>query len=212
MNLYWRNADGSGPVHRLTTADAHQFPGGWHPSGKWIVYHEIKTPGSGDIFVLPVESDGADGLKPGAPQPIVATPATELHPAFSPDGRWIAYTSTESGTGQVLVRPFEGADGPFPVSMNGGKYPAWSAARNELLFQTITGLQIMVAEYSVSGRTIRFGRPRPWPGGVVAGGDFRRWTVAKDGDHILGGLTDPAADQSVTVALHMLDAQPAAAR
>jgi serine/threonine-protein kinase len=205
FNMYWRNADGSGGIHRLTAADAHQFPGGWHPSGNWIVYQEIKATGTGDILALPLERDGADGLNPGTPQPIAATPANERVPAFSADGRWIAYTSIQNGTGEVLVRPFQGADGPWQVSQNGGNDPVWNPVKNELLFRSLVGLQIMTAEYSISGRTLRFGRPRPWPGAVLAAGENRRWTMAPDGDHIAGGLVDPMAEQSVTVALHLLE-------
>jgi serine/threonine-protein kinase len=205
FNLYWRNADGSGTVHRLTTSSAHQFPGGWHSSGNWIVYHEIKKPGAGDIYLLPVKSDAEGSLTPGTPEVVVDSPATELQPSLSPDGRWIAYVSGQSGRPEVLVRPFRSAGGPWPVSLDGGTYPQWSQATSELVFKPVTSVQLMVAHYSVNGATIRFDRPQPWTGAVLAAGDFRRWTVAPDGAHIAGGLSDPSAEQSANVVLHVFD-------
>jgi serine/threonine-protein kinase len=207
-NLYWRNADGSGDVHRLTTSNATQFAGGWHPSGKWIAYHEIKTPDAGDILVLPVDTDTADQPIFGKPQPVLeAAEYTELTPAFSPDGRWIAYSSNQTATGrtEILVKPFRGPGGPWQVSLAGGTDPVWSPATSELLFRAQVGLQIMVAHYSTVGSSPYFDRPQPWAGAVLASGQYGRIAVSPDGEHLAGGFTDPIAEQSVMVALHLLN-------
>jgi serine/threonine-protein kinase len=212
FNMYWRNADGSGMIHRLTTADAHQFAGAWHPSGKWIVFHEIKKPGSGDIVALPVEMDRGGGLTPGRPQPVIASPDyTELSPAISADGRWIAYASNETGVvrsgggvgSDVFVRPFRGTGGPWKVGA--GSSPIWSPGKNELMFSGEFH-QVMVARFSTTDSTFRVEETKPWPGAVLGAGQFQRVAVAPDGDHIAAGLVDPNADQSVQVVLHMLDA------
>ena len=78
------------------------------------------------------------GFRPGVdtiPLPLVATPASETSPALSPDGRWLAYTSNETGSYEVYVRPFPGADaGQFQVSIGGGVAPMWAHSGRELFF------------------------------------------------------------------------------
>ena len=77
---------------------------------------------------------------------------------FSPDGRWLAYSSGESGRQEVHVRPFPGPGGQWQVSIRGGKNPTWSRSRPEL-FYAIDG-QIMVVDYAVDGDAFRAGKPR----------------------------------------------------
>ena len=70
-----------------------------------------------------------------APVPLVASPFTELQPALSRDGRWLAYTSNESGTNEVYVRPFpDTGRGPVQVSNGGGAEPRWSPDGREVFF------------------------------------------------------------------------------
>ena len=69
---------------------------------------------------------------------------------FSPDGRWIAYQSYESGRNEVFVRPFPGPGGKWQISTTGGSQPAWSQKRHELFYVAV-GNRIMVASYTVEG-------------------------------------------------------------
>ena len=80
---------------------------------------------------------------------------------FSPDGRWIAYYSTEASGGDVYVRPFPGPGGKWRVSTEGGTYPRWSATAHELLFETLAG-KVMVAPYAVVGDSFRADTPQIW--------------------------------------------------
>ncbi len=106
-NLYWVNADGTGEVTRLTDSPDNQVPWSWHPSGKFLGLHAIRGATLVDLMILPMEGDAARGWTPGKPTVFLSTPATEAGPMFSPDGRWIAYVSTEAGGGfDVYVRPF----------------------------------------------------------------------------------------------------------
>jgi Tol biopolymer transport system component len=204
-NLYWQNADGSGEAQRLTTADAHHIPGGWHPSGRFIAYHEIRVAGAGDLEILPVESDASGGLTAGTPRAFVDTPATEQSPMFSPDGRWIAYHSNETGRDEVYVRPFPGPGGRWQVSTEGGTYPAWSPSKPELMYAS-RDQQVMVVHYAATAETFRADRPIPWPGGALGPGQFRRFSVHPDGEQIAAGVIDSSPpDATVVVVLNLFD-------
>ena len=106
--------------------------------------------------MLPIEGDA-----PNEPTPFLDGPFDETHPAFSPDGRWLAYASNESGRFEVYVRPFSGAEGKWQISTDGGTYPTWSPKRNELFFYHTAG-RIMVAAYTSESESFRAAKPRLW--------------------------------------------------
>src|SRR5262245_22930010 len=87
FNLFWRRADGVGEVQRLTSSPNAQTPGSWHPSGTVLAFTQSGGTTSYDLMTLAVEGDESSGWKPGKPTPLLATPAREFNPAFSPDGR-----------------------------------------------------------------------------------------------------------------------------
>jgi Tol biopolymer transport system component len=161
LNLYWQRADGAGDPQRLTDSKNPQLPGSWHPSGKYLAFSEGRPNTKEDLMILPMEGDDASGWKPGAPTVFLSTPATETEPMFSPDGRWIAYQSNESGTGQVYVRPFPGPGGKWQISGDGGLNPTWSRTRPELFYRSIDG-RVMVASYKVEGDSFFADQPHHW--------------------------------------------------
>ena len=91
----------------------------------------------------------------------LSTPATEQEPMLSPDGRWIAYFSNETGRGEVYVRPFPGPGGKWQISTAGGFTPTWSRGRRELFYQGLDN-RLMVASYTVEGDSFRADKPRLW--------------------------------------------------
>ena len=111
-----------------------------------------------------MEKDEAGDLKPGKPVSFLLTPFNEMWPAFSPDGRWIAHNSNESGTYEVYVRPFPGPGGKWQISNAGGRFPTWSRNGRELFYHGGDN-RIMVVNYSVEGDSFRAGRPRLWSEG-----------------------------------------------
>src|SRR5439155_15510316 len=119
FNLYWQHADGTGEVQRLTESKNNQFASSWHPSGKFLAFFEQTPQNSYDLMILPMEGDEAAGWGPGKPTVFLSGPFTEVTPIFSPDGRWIAYLSNESGRTEVYVRPFPGPGGKWQVSTGG---------------------------------------------------------------------------------------------
>jgi serine/threonine-protein kinase len=113
-----------------------------------------------DILILPLEDDEVAGLKPGKPSIFLSTPFVEAGAAFSPDGRWLAYYSNESGAFEVYVRPFPGPGGKWQVSAGGGMPSVWSRNGTELFYWW--GEQIWKASWSVSGESFRPEKPRAW--------------------------------------------------
>ena len=121
-NLFRRRADGSGAVEQLTTSEEGQQAYSWSPDGQHVAFW------SRDIWVLELDT--------GQAQPFVQTSAREAYPAFSPDGRWLAFTSDESGREEVYVQPFPGPGPKVPISSEGGIYPVWGKTGQELFYRS----------------------------------------------------------------------------
>lgn len=162
-NLHWRRADGSGGVQRLAQSPYQQSQPAWHPSGRWLAFQQA-TPPANDIMVMTVDGSEAAGWHPGEPSALLASPSIEIEPAFSPDGRWLAYTSNESGRFEVHVRSYPELEGRVVVSGNGGHYPQWSRTANRLFFveSASRASPIMFVDYSVVKGSFVPTAPRPW--------------------------------------------------
>jgi Tol biopolymer transport system component len=164
-NLYWQRTDGSGEAQRLTTSSVPQLPTSWHPSGKYLALHQ----GLGDkqdILIVPIEGDEASGWKPGTPFEFAGGPHRKVLASFSPDGKWLAYVSNESGRFEAYVRSFPGPGGKWQISSAGANDPRWSPTRKELYFRGAAG-QIMIVPFSSEGESFRFEKARPWSGAVA---------------------------------------------
>jgi Tol biopolymer transport system component len=133
-----------------------------------------------DIWVLPLDLSDPDRPKPGTPQSILATAAAERYPAFSPDGRWLAYTSDESGAQEVYVRQAAGAGGKWQVSASGGVMPMWSRDGRQIFFESSSG-QIMVAEYEARGDSFLVRNVRVWSPVRILDPGFVNLDLAPDG-------------------------------
>ena len=132
-NLHVRPADGSGVNERIGHSDSHQQPYSWEPDGETLLFQENDPPRTGfDIWRLTMEG-GAE------PERLIATGANETHPALSPEGRWLAYTSDESGREEVYVTRYPELDGRQQVSTDGGIEPAWSSEGGELFYRSMDG-------------------------------------------------------------------------
>ena len=163
-NLYWQAADGSDEATRLTDAPFDQFATSWHPSGKFLAFRQVNPQSGSDVMILPLEGSESAGWKPGTPTTLLNSRFEERMPEFSPDGRWLAYVSNESGRYEVYVRPFPGPGSKWPVSVSGstGIFGAvWSRVRNELLFET-PDARIMAVSYASVKDSFRVDKPRLW--------------------------------------------------
>ncbi len=179
--LYWKRADGAGDAQRLTESKNLQYPRSWRPDGKVLAFSELNPGTSYDILTLPIEGDEKSGRKPGEPKPFLNSPFSEVGPAFSPDGRWLAYHSNESGNYEVYVRPFPGPGGKWQISTGGGGYPTWSRNGKELFYRTPDN-GIMVVNYTASGDSFRAEKPRLWsPGQFIRLGRGVSFDLHPDG-------------------------------
>ncbi len=127
-NLYWKPADGSAPEERLTTSASPQFASSVSADGKLVLYRESSSSTASDVWVLPLEGERK-------PKPFIQTPFEERYARFSPDGRWVAYMSNESGQSEVYVQPYPGPGGKWQISTGGGTEPAWSRDGRELFYR-----------------------------------------------------------------------------
>ncbi len=157
-NLYWQRADGTGGAQRLTESKNEQMPTSWHPSGKFLAFQEENPRTSWDLMILPMEGDDRSGWKAGTPAVFLSSPSAEEYSNFSPDGRWLAYQSNETGRDEIYVRPFRGLGDGWRISTGGGRFPVWSRTKPEL-FYGLNG-QIMVARYAVEGHAFRAEQPQ----------------------------------------------------
>ena len=131
INLYRKAADGTGAMDRLTTSPNFQTPSDWSPDGKAIAFVERDAATGWDIWLLDVDDPKR------VARPWLKTPASEGYPTFSPDGRWLAYASNESGRAEVYVQPYPGPGPRVLVSTEGGDAPAWRGDGAELFYLTL---------------------------------------------------------------------------
>jgi serine/threonine-protein kinase len=134
FNLYWQNADGTGTAERLSESPNTQAPYCMTPDGKWLLYRD-STPTTGDDLAAISLTDLSTGTAKREVLPLIHTTFNERNGEISPDGRWIAYESDESGREEVYVRPFPNVDsGRWPISSGGGTRPAWARSGRELFY------------------------------------------------------------------------------
>ncbi len=171
-NLYWKAVDGSGEEERLTTSPNIQGPGSVSRDGKWLAYYELDPVTGYDIWVLPLDGDRK-------PQVFLRTPTWEGVPRFSPDGRFLAYMSNESGRPEVYVRPFPNKeDGKWMISTAGGNEPVWSRDGRRLFY--LQGQKMLSVDVTTQP-VFKPGRPRflyegrfelGFPRGAISGYDI----------------------------------------
>ena len=206
-NIYWTRADGAGKPQPLTHTKRSQWPWSFSPDGKRLAFIEVGTDGL-DIWTVPVENEGGL-LRGGKPEVFLQTPASEYYPAFSPDGRWIAYRSEDAGNSEIHVRAFPDKGGKWQVSSNGGMFAVWSRNGRELFYRTIDN-QIMVVNYRVVGDSFVPDKPRLWSEKRLADtAVFQNLDIHPDGKRFIGLFPLEAAGQKassqVTFLLNFFD-------
>jgi len=181
--MFWTPADGSGKPRPLTHSENLQMPYSWTADGRRLAFMEVASAGGYNLWTVPIVGESAS-LQAGKPERISSAGVDERHPAFSPDGRWLAYTSNESGAFQVYVRAFPDKGGKWQVSHDGGMYPAWSRSGRQLFFRTKDD-RIMVVPYTSDSDSFIEADPRLRSEKQLANvGQFGSYDVAPDGDRV----------------------------
>jgi eukaryotic-like serine/threonine-protein kinase len=201
--LYVKQADGAGDEEQVFESTEQVVPMGWSPDGKLLVY--VKIANAADVWAVPLEGDKQAF-------PIAQTSAVEVHPQVSPDGKWVAYQSNETGIAEIYIKQFPEGPAKRQVSTGGGSYPRWRADGKELYFISngLNGVEI-----DTSGTLPRPGVPRllfTGPGNPSLAGHFavyHRFAVSSDGQRFLialtagggAGLLGGAADTAIRTAV-----------
>ena len=150
MTMWWMPADRSGAPELLTSVGSMQSPESWAPNGTMLAFTQMDNPESGsDIYLLPMEGNRT-------PRPLIRTKFSEGSPKFSPDGKWLAYSSNESGRPEVYAMTFPGPGPTIQLSTNGGTDPVWRRDGRELYYRN--GDQMMVVSVTSSPQTT-FAKP-----------------------------------------------------
>jgi serine/threonine-protein kinase len=195
--IFQARADGAGQPQTLTEGKLTQAPFGFTPDGKRLAYIELAPNAQVQVWTVPLEEQGGQ-LKAGKPEQFLKSNFTDAAPSFSPDGRWLAYQSNESGKFEVYVRAFpapsSGQGGKWQISNNGGAAPRWSRSGHELVYQA--GDQIMAVSYSVKGDTFVPEKPRVW----IAKLGGTQWDLAPDGKRVV--VLTPAETAEATKQEH----------
>ncbi len=177
QDLVWKAADGTGEVERLATGlPAPPRPSGWSSDGMSVVYDEARF---SDIFLLPLDAGGQ-------PQALIASDFDNFNPVLSPDGRWIAYTTDESGRYEIYVRPFPAVgSGRWQISTAGGDNPVWSPNGRELIYQRGNVLMrvpiVTTPVFSPGTAEVLFQGAYFWGAGLTG----RAYDIAPDGQRFL---------------------------
>jgi len=153
MDLYSKLADGSASEKDLTeqTDQLHLVPMSWANDGKTLIITAVDAKTTNfDIARLP---EGAD-----TPQPLINTRFNEFHPAISPSGRWLAYSSDESGRVEIYIRSYPGPGGAIPVTTDGGREPVWDPSEKELYYRDDTGDKVFKVSI-LTEPTVQIGSP-----------------------------------------------------
>jgi Tol biopolymer transport system component/tRNA A-37 threonylcarbamoyl transferase component Bud32 len=197
--VFRQRADGGAPAKEVVATQTPFGEASESPDGRWLVLRsDLGTPGDGDILVVQI---GVDTV----PRPIVASAFQELAPAVSPDGRWLAYTSNETGQREVYVRPFPDVSaGKFQVSTAGGTAPRWSHRGDELFYRTL-GDDFMAAQVRTTPTFTLLGQRRLFSAvGYTPGVEHATFEVSPDDRRFLMlrvGSTSGAKDETPQVVM-----------
>jgi Tol biopolymer transport system component len=149
--ISWAPADGSGSPEELFASETQATPGSWLPDGSALAFYQ-GAPGRYSILLLPAAA-GA-GAAERKPRPFLGNARL---PQISPDGRWIAYASDDSGAYQVYVQPFPGPGGKYQISPEGGDSPRWARSGRELFYRNVDKMMAVDIEAKAA---LHPGRPK----------------------------------------------------
>jgi Tol biopolymer transport system component len=206
--IHTRPANGGGQDEVLVAPENNSVPVtfGWPQSssdGKYLVYSKSSGPSGGSIWAVPTSGEKKPFLivQPQAQQ------GTIQFSRLSPDSKWLAFTSTESGREELYITPFPGASGRWQISQNGGTAPAWRADSKELYFYEFSGSQsqIMAVEVIANGDQLETRNYRKlFPMNHIIAGGNANFEVSPDGRRFLIPVQPEVAAAPISLTLNWM--------
>ena len=132
-DIWLKPSSGMGMEERLLGTPSNEWPLDWSMDGRFLLYYQDGGKTGADLWALPMTGDDRN------PIAVANTPFEEITGEFSPDGRWVAYETNESGRFEIVVQPFPNPTGKWQVSTSGGMRPRWRADGRELYFVALDG-------------------------------------------------------------------------
>jgi eukaryotic-like serine/threonine-protein kinase len=183
-DVYWKAADGTGEEEKLgTVPNRSLYPWSWSSDGKTLVLMDqtLRGEAAGSYLGSHIGALSIEGDRKW--KPLLQEKLYEAHPQISPNGRWMAYVSNESGKGEVYVRPFpEVGKGKWQVSTGGGADPLWSPDGRELFYRTLDSVFAVDVQ---TEPTFKNGKPKPLFQGAYFVDAGHTWDLGPDGKRFL---------------------------
>jgi len=178
--LYLKSAHGAGAEERLVDSKEDVLmPRDWSPDGKYLLFYRASVKGNSIEYIA---MDGSRPIKP-----FISESFAVENPRFSPDGRWVAYESDETGErGEIFVRSFPSANGKWQISTSGGRFPKWRRDGKEFYYRSFDGTVVAV-EVDGSGQTFIIGKSTPLFN-IPRSSDPTLYDVTPDGQRFLMGV------------------------
>jgi eukaryotic-like serine/threonine-protein kinase len=194
LNLYSKLANGEGDEQVLVEDAFDKFPQSWSPDGASLMYQVQSASTASDLWWLRLS-------EPHNPQLFIGTSFSEGNAAFSPDGRWVAYTSNRTGRAEVYLTSFPDAGRTEKVSSIGGAYPSWRADGGELFYQS--GDVMMAAPVMFQGANVKMGAEQRLFEVRYRRGRGRAFDVSSDGKRFLFAVAaDSSSSASATLVVN----------
>ena len=199
VNLYWKLSSGAGSDELLLESDQAKNANDWSSDGRFLLFRSVDPRTGDDLWVLPFFGDKKQF-------PFLKTPFEERNGQFSPDGKWIAYQSNESGRFEIYIQPFPGPGGKFQISTDGGAQPRWNKNGKEIFYVSLDS-KMMVAPVKLSqdGQSLETSAPVTlFPvriaEGTLPGVARQQYAVSSDGQRFLVNLAaDEGAASPITL-------------
>ena len=173
-DMYSKLASGTGGEELVETSMKFKVPGSWSPDGRVIAFHDFSQ-SHPDIWLLSLSERKKTRLLEGD--------FDKGNPEFSPDGRWLAYTSTESGSPEIYVQPFPGPGGKWQVSSGGGQTAEWRSDGREIFYMSLDGKLMAVGVRA--GSSFETEEPQVLFAVRAKSTPERQYTASKDGQQFL---------------------------
>ncbi len=178
LDLYQKSTQGQGGEKLVLHSDEAKFASSWSRDGRYIAYSSQNPKSNWDMWALPTFGDKK-------PIPILVAPFVESQPVFSPDGRFVAYVSAESGRAEIYVQTFPDGAGKWQVSNSGGGDPSWRGDGKELFYRT-PDQKLMAVEIRTAGGDVQAGIPQAlFPVRIRPGNARNKYIPSADGQKFL---------------------------